>query len=170
MLIKRVFMKIYGLIASAIIVVMLLILSIPFLKPKYEGSSVTFSTPKGNQTFNVEIADTAIKRTVGLMNRTSLPEKSGMLFVFDQEGVVGFWMKNTLIPLDMVFISEESRDGQGPSRAIYKKIVNIKRNAQPCKVLDCESYSSGEPVKYVIEINGGLADKLGIKEGQRVDI
>ena len=151
-------MKIYGLLASIIIIIILLVISIHFLKPKYEGSTVVFSTQKSNITFEVEIADTAIKRTVGLMNRTSLPEKSGMFFVFESEGTLGFWMKNTLIPLDMIFISAD------------KKIVKIQRNAQPCKVLDCESYSSGEPVKYVVEINGGLADKLGIKEGQIIDI
>lgn len=151
-------MKIYGLLASIIIVAVLLLLSIPFLKPKYEVQKVDFLTGKGTVSFDVEIADTAVKKAVGLMNRTALRERGGMLFIFDQEGMQGFWMKNTLIPLDMIFISTE------------KKIVHIERLAQPCKVLDCQIYSSEKPAKYVVEINGGLADKLGIKEGQKVEI
>ncbi len=151
-------MKIYGLLASIIIVVILLLLSIPLLKPKYDGQVVSFLTGNKTVSFEVEVADTPVKRTIGLMNRTSLQEKSGMLFIFDQEGIQGFWMKNTLIPLDMIFISAD------------KKIVHIEKNAQPCKVLDCQTYSSVKPAKYVVEINGGLADKLGIKEGQMVDL
>ncbi|MBI4164096.1 MAG: DUF192 domain-containing protein [Candidatus Aenigmarchaeota archaeon] len=158
MLLKSVAMKIYGLLASIIIIVILLLFSIPLLKPKYEGRVVSFLTENRTVGFNVEVADTPIKRTIGLMNRTALPEKSGMLFIFDQEGIQGFWMKNTLIPLDMVFISAD------------KKITHIQRNAQPCKTLDCQIYSSEKPAKYVVEINGGLADKLGIKEGWRVGI
>lgn len=150
-------MKIYGLLASVVILMLLSILALPFLKPKYEAATVSISTAKGNASFDVEVADTEIKRTVGLMNRT-LPERSGMLFVFGSEQAVSFWMKNTLIPLDMIFISGD------------KKIVNIKRDAQPCKTLDCETYKSEGPVKYVLEINGGLADKLGIKEGDKVNI
>ncbi|HLD57827.1 MAG TPA: DUF192 domain-containing protein [archaeon] len=151
-------MKIYGLLASIIIVVVLLLLSIPLLKPKYEGKVVGFLTDKGTVNFDVEVADTPIKRAVGLMNRTSLSDKSGMLFIFDQEGIQGFWMKSTLIPLDMIFISTD------------QKIVNIQSQAQPCKVLDCQTYSSIKPAKYVVEINGGLADKLGIVEGQKVKL
>ncbi len=150
-------MKVYGLIASVVILVILLIFSLSLLKPKYEGKVVAFETAKGKMSFEVEVADTPIKRTIGLMNRTSLPEKSGMLFIFDQEGIQGFWMKNTLISLDMIFISSD------------KKIVHIQRKAQPCKTLDCQSYTSIKPAKYVVEINGGLADKLGIDEGEKVD-
>lgn len=151
-------MKIYGLLASIIIIVMLLIVSMPFLKPKNELSKLAVLGGRGEITFDVEIADSGIKRAIGLMNRTSLAEKSGMLFIFGSENTVSFWMKNTLIPLDMIFISEKG------------EILNIKRQAQPCKTLDCETYSSGQPVKYVLEINGGLTDRLGIKEGDKVNI
>ncbi len=151
-------MKIYGLIASIIIVVIILLISVPQLKPKYSSSTVSIETKNKTITFDVEIADTEIKRTVGLMNRTSLKETSGMLFVFGSEKTVSFWMRNTLIPLDMIFIAENGN------------IVNIKRNAQPCKAVDCESYKSEKPVKYVLEINVGLADKLDIKEGGTVGI
>ena len=151
-------MKIYGLLASLIIILILLIISIPVFRIKNEMSSLTIITQKGEVSFDVEIADSEIKRTIGLMNRTTLPEKSGMLFIFNSEITASFWMKNTLISLDMVFISEN------------KTIINIKRNAQPCKTLDCETYKSERPVKYVLEINGGLADKLNIKEGNNVKI
>ena len=151
-------MKMYGLLASIILVLILLIVSLPFLKPKNELSKLTVLTAKGEIAFDVEIADSGIKRTIGLMNRTSLPQSSGMLFIFGSEDTVSFWMKNTLIPLDMIFISEKW------------EILNIKKKAQPCKVLDCETYSSDQPVKYVLEINGGLSDKFGIKEGDKVKI
>ncbi len=151
-------MKIYGLLASVIIVLVLLILALPLLKPKYEGKTVEFLTGKGNVSFGVEVADTPVKRTIGLMNRSALNEKVGMLFIFDTEQIVSFWMKNTLIPLDMIFISAG------------KKIVHIERNTQPCKILDCQTYSSEKPAKYVVEISGGLTEKLGIKEGDKAEI
>ncbi|MEI6462082.1 MAG: DUF192 domain-containing protein [bacterium] len=99
--------------------------------------------------FNVELADTSAKKEVGLMNRDSLDPKSGMLFVFNSEQTLSFWMKNTLIPLDMLFMDKN------------KKIVKIYKNTTPKREdLTYSSYGM-----YVLEINGGLSDKLNIQEG-----
>ena len=149
--------KIYGLLASVAIAIILLFVYLHILNLEYKQSSVVFQTDKGEVRFNVEIADTYTERALGLMNRENLSEKSGMLFVFGDESERSFWMKNTLISLDIVFISEK------------KEIVYIQQ-AQPCKTLDCPSYSSKKPAKYVVEINGGLSDRLGIKEGDLVEI
>jgi uncharacterized membrane protein (UPF0127 family) len=114
---------------------------------------------KGRQELEVEIAANDAQRRIGLMNRTSLAERRGMLFVFEKQGYLNFWMKNTLIPLDMIFINENN------------KIVHIVRNASPCKAardVDCAKYNSGKPAKYVLEVNGGLAEKLAIEIGNQV--
>ncbi|MBI4155062.1 DUF192 domain-containing protein [Candidatus Woesearchaeota archaeon] len=101
---------------------------------------------------NVEIADTLEKRANGLMFRESLDENSGMLFVYDNPEIRNFWMKNTLIPLDILFIDENKT---------IKKIIL----AEPCKKEPCKIYSSDLPVKYVLEVNGNYTTKMDIKEG-----
>jgi uncharacterized membrane protein (UPF0127 family) len=103
----------------------------------------------------VEIADSAEERSYGLMFKEFLDENSGMLFVFDDENYRNFWMKNTLISLDIIFISEDL------------EIVDIKY-AVPCLEDPCVSYKSSKPAKYVLEVNGdftiendvGLGDKI----------
>ena len=104
---------------------------------------------------NVEIADDNSERMQGLMFRKDLDENSGMLFVFDNDGYYPFWMKNTLIPLDIIFIGKDM------------EIVDIK-NAQPCNEYPCTSYKSSKPAKYVLEVNYGFAAKNNIKVGNKV--
>ena len=104
-----------------------------------------------------EIADDNMERAVGLMNRTSLVENAGMIFVFEDENHRSFWMKNTLIPLDIIFIDKN------------KTIVDII-TMQPCKNLFCDSYRSKAPAKYVLEVNAGFAEEHGVKVGDFVDI
>jgi len=108
--------------------------------------------------FDVEIADTAKEREIGLMNREHLAKNSGMLFVFEKEDIYNFWMKNTLIPLDIIWI-----DGNN-------KIIFIKENAEPCKIEQCETFEPKQKAKYVLEINGGLADELGIEIGDEIEL
>lgn len=105
--------------------------------------------------FMIELADTPDKRTIGLMFRKHLDKDAGMLFLFGgkSESDKSFWMKNTLIPLDMVFIR---RDGT---------IHHIHANAQPH---DLSPAPSKGPVFAVLEINGGRAAQLGIKPGQQI--
>lgn len=104
--------------------------------------------------FSVEIADTSDERTKGLSGRTNLDENTGMLFVFEEPGHYSFWMKDTLIPLDIIFIKNN-------------RIVTIYKNAQPQGNISdnqLQRYSPREPVNYVLEINGGLSEKYGFEE------
>jgi len=114
---------------------------------------LVISSQNGRHEFEVEIAADDSQRKVGLMNRTQLDENKGMLFVFETSGIVNFWMKNTLIPLDMLFINEKGI------------IETIARNVQPCNQSPCPLYNSYKSVKFVLELSGGIADKQGIKEG-----
>lgn len=106
-----------------------------------------------NNCFSLEIADSLQERERGLMNREHLEKGKGMLFVFKKEGIYKFWMKNTLIPLDIIWI-----DGAG-------KVVYIKEEARPCKTDLCESFGPDEKAKYVLEINGGTVSRLQTKIG-----
>ena len=106
---------------------------------------------------NVEIADDSAKRTQGLMFREKLDENAGMLFVFDDEVYLSFWMKNTLIPLDMIFISKNL------------KILDIK-HAAPCKKDPCALYKSVKPAKYVLEVYGNFTIKNNIKINDYINI
>jgi len=105
------------------------------------------------ETFDVEIADSAGERQRGLMHREELCVHCGMLFVFDEEKALSFWMKNTLIPLDMVFIGEDM------------SVVDVL-HAVPCVEEICPSYVSEG--KYVLEVNGNMFDD-GIV-GQKIKI
>jgi uncharacterized membrane protein (UPF0127 family) len=103
-----------------------------------------------------ELAYTDETRMRGLMFRESLPADSGMLFIFPEVDVHSFWMKNTLIPLDLIWLNE-------------RKEVVYFTTAQPCKADPCDSYIPMQKSKYVLEINGGLAKKHNLKVGNRLD-
>jgi uncharacterized membrane protein (UPF0127 family) len=105
--------------------------------------------------FFVKIADTPEKRSQGFMYRESLAENRGMLFIFDKEGNYSFWMKNTLIPLDIIWLNGN------------KEVVFIKNNAQPCQN-ECPAIKPDAEAKYVLEINTGLADKINLKIGDKL--
>jgi uncharacterized membrane protein (UPF0127 family) len=100
--------------------------------------------------FQVEVMDDAAERAQGLMFRESLPKFSGMLFVYETPQPVAFWMRNTLIPLDMLFFDPAGR------------LTRIQSNATP---LDETPIPGGDNIRYVLEINGGLAESLGIEPG-----
>ena len=103
--------------------------------------------------FSVEIANTPAEQEHGLMDRTSMPAGHGMLFVFPDSQPRTFWMKNTLIPLDMLFFDAHHR------------VVAIQADAQPCKADPCRLYPSTAPARYVLELNAGTAAKLGLHKG-----
>ncbi|KHQ54166.1 DUF192 domain-containing protein [Mameliella alba] len=103
--------------------------------------------------FNVDVADTPDSRAQGLMNVKSMPASKGMLFIYPAPQPVAFWMKNTFIPLDIIFA-----DSQGV-------VVHVHANAKPH---DETSIPGGEQVQFVLEINGGYARMLGIKEGAQM--
>ena len=115
-----------------------------------------------SKTIHVEIADTEAKRTQGLSGVSSLASDTGMLFVFDTAQVTPiFWMKGMLIPLDMIWIS------QGKIVHIDKSIP-IPAPGTPDNQL--KTYSTGKPIDYVLEMNGGFSDKNKIKVGDSVDL
>jgi uncharacterized membrane protein (UPF0127 family) len=101
----------------------------------------------------VELARTDAERARGLMGRTSLPEDRGMLFLFDETAEHAFWMKDTPLPLDMIFIDEEGR------------IVGIVERAAPRTLAQ---RTVGVPSRYVLEVNGGWSRARGVKAGDRV--
>jgi uncharacterized membrane protein (UPF0127 family) len=103
----------------------------------------------------VEIADSPAEREYGLMNRASMPQDAGMLFVFDDNTRRYFWMENTLIPLDMIFISGDLT------------IVDIHANATP---LSKDIIASSGPCRYVLEVNGGVCAADGIDIGDHVTL
>ncbi len=103
---------------------------------------------------DIEVADDNQKRARGLMYRKSLPVTGGMLFTHDMEQIQSFWMKNTYIPLDMIFVNSD------------KVIVTIHPNTTPMKEW---SYASLEPALYVVEVNAGFCARHGISEGDNID-
>ncbi|SJZ50545.1 hypothetical protein SAMN02745126_01391 [Enhydrobacter aerosaccus] len=120
---------------------------------KYDRSSLVIVTGARDIKFDVELALTEAQREHGLMFRKQLGPYEGMLFDFYTEQAVSFWMKNTLIPLDMVFIA-----GDGTIKHIHANAVPLSTDAIP----------SEYPVRAVLEINGGSARLLGIKPGDKV--
>lgn len=116
------------------------------------SSFVVIHTAVSDVSVSVEIADNLEEQTVGLMYRTSLEENQGMLFVFENEEQKIFWMKNTKIPLDIIFI-----DADGV-------IVDMKENFQPCVVEECEKYYS-KPAQYALEVNAGFVEEHGVVIG-----
>lgn len=111
---------------------------------------VIVDTGSARQEFTIELADTDAARGKGLMNRPHMPSASGMLFVYPTPQRAQFWMANTLIPLDMIFA--------GPDGVI----LGVHENAVP---LDRSVIDGGDGVQYVLEINGGLARRMGIAAG-----
>jgi uncharacterized membrane protein (UPF0127 family) len=119
---------------------------------------VIFNTRSGPVSLNVEVADQPQEITTGLMFREFLGQDEGMLFIFEGDSPRSFWMKNTLIPLDMIFINS-SLD-----------IVHIVENAEPCKTPSCQTYSSVQPAMYVVEANSGFVREHDIEPGQKISL
>jgi len=147
-------------VVIACIVVALLIIGVlinVFYWYKIQGlSAISFE----NKTFYVEVADDWPSRELWLMHRESLGENKWMLFVFPEPWIHAFWMKNTLIPLDMIWITETDWE---------YRVVDIK-TAQPCKSEPCEIYTPSGPALFVLEINAWLAKWYGISSGDLVYI
>jgi len=103
---------------------------------------------------DLEIADNDYERQLGLMNRKEMKENQGMLFIFPIQGNQSFWMRNTLISLDMIFVNDE------------KKIVTIHKNT---KILSDTSYPASKPAMYVVEVLAGFSDRHNIQVGDKID-
>lgn len=111
-------------------------------------------------TVSVEIADTESTRSRGLMFREQLAPNEGMIFVFDEPGEHAFWMKNTLIPLDMVWLDAD------------KRILHIAPSVPPCKADPCPTYSPapGTRASFVVELVSGFATQHGLKVGDTLAV
>lgn len=121
-----------------------------------EGKVTFFSkkTKKRIIAIDIEIADTPLERATGLMYRRSIPAKAGMLFIYEQSKPRIFWMENTYIPLDIIFLDEDMR------------IVMIQKNQKPLSKKLIPSYKNS---LYVVEVNAGFCDKYGINIGGYID-
>ena len=108
--------------------------------------------------FEVELARTSLERDQGLMFRDSLAQDKGMLFIFKKEAEYPFWMKNTLIPLDIIWINKD------------QEVVFIEENARPCFESFCPGINPGKNAKYVLEINGGISRNIGLEVGDKLNL
>ena len=115
--------------------------------------TLCISSAKTARAFNVEVAETAAQQAKGLMFRTELADNAGMIFPFPEPRIASFWMKNTVIPLDIIFIRANGT------------IESIADNTIPYSTIPVEA---GEPVVAVLELRGGLAAELGIAAGDTV--
>jgi uncharacterized membrane protein (UPF0127 family) len=123
--------------------------------PPDRGALVVHDAFGGKHRLAVEIADTSPLRTRGLMWRSSVPDGTGMLFIFPSEVVQSFWMRNTLIPLDLLFVDRSF------------KVVGVVQWAEPQTMT---SRTVGKPSLYVLEVPGGWSAKNGVKTGARVEL
>lgn len=125
--------------------------------PAFEKEGrLTFFDPNGDtlRTIDVEIADTESERQTGLMRRRSLGYDRGMLFVFEDVSKSGMWMKNTPLPLDIIFLSPDSQ------------VINIARRTTP---FSREEIAPAAPKKYVVEVRAGFADRFGLTKRARAN-
>lgn len=135
-----------------ILIVLVFLILLRVVQGNLRGDRVCFES----HCFYVELAETKEERAQGLMSRKNMDSDEGMLFIFDEEGEHSFWMKNTLIPLDIIWINQDS------------EAVFIKENAQPCTEEECELIIPDEKARYVLEVNAGMADKIGIDLGNKL--
>ncbi len=125
-----------------------------------------WAEPRGEVTFpdqtsvRVEIADTPATRQMGLMFRENLLPSEGMVFIFDEPGYFPFWMKNTLIPLDMLWLDAEGR------------VVSIAQSVPPCEADPCPSYppDPGSTATYVVEVVAGFAKQHAVSRGDVLEL
>lgn len=110
------------------------------------------------QRFSVELATDDARRQRGLMMRTRLAPDHGMLFVFPYTAPQAFWMKNTLIPLDILYFDTDRR------------LVSMQSDVPPCKADPCTTYPSDGPARYVLELSAGTAQRIGARHGDELKI
>ncbi len=134
----------------------LLVLAGVFLMPAWTAWAKAPDRPYvvlGGQGFSVEIANTETAQARGLMFRTHMAADHGMLFIYPDAQPRDFWMKNTLIPLDILFFDA------------HRRLIKVSADTPPCKRDPCPVYASAAPAQYVLELNAGIAEKLGIRPG-----
>jgi uncharacterized membrane protein (UPF0127 family) len=125
-------------------------------KPTFEQATAIIETDDGPVMVDIEVAATAEERARGLMNRKSLDQDSGMMFLFFEPTTGGFWMKNTLIPLSIAFFDEEGK---------ILKILDMK----PCRTESCKLYYPGVEYSGALEVNQGAFDRWGVEVGDVIN-
>ncbi len=134
-------------------VVVAMLVVVPSLDAKMRREPLTLVTAAGEHTIEVEVAETLEEKAVGLMFRRSVPEKTGMLFPYPAPQEVTMWMRNTYVPLDMIFIRADG------------VVHRIEARTEPFSE---RTIASQGPVTAVLELAGGAAERLGLKPGDRV--
>ena len=126
--------------------------------PKGGNKNITFNTASGSFVYAVEVSDNRDARMQGLMERESLDEDKGMLFIFEEERIPAFWMKNMKIPLDIIFLDKDY------------KVVDYFENVPACKADPCPHYLPSINSKYVVELNAGTISTIGLKRGDIMQV
>jgi uncharacterized protein len=121
------------------------------------GPEVRIETGEDEVAVDVEVADSAEERRIGLMNRESLPEDAGMIFLFPEDSSGGFWMKDTLIPLSIAFADADGR---------ILRILDM----EPCRADPCEIYDPGVTYRSALEVNQGAFEEWGVEEGDTLTL
>ena len=136
---------------------LLVLLGLPFVQPAADDGPVPLAvtTQTGTHLFLVEIAESPEERGRGLMERRSLPLNTGMFFIFEDVDIIQMWMKNTYVPLDMIFADEKG------------KVVSVASDTKP---MSLDIISSLRPAKSVLEVRAGTAARLGIGIGDTVEL
>jgi uncharacterized membrane protein (UPF0127 family) len=149
---------------TLVFVILLVLCSLSTLTSGATGlgeAVVTFTTDKGYVEVNAEVAETPSEQGQGLMFRTVLDQDAGMLFIFDHDQLLEFWMMNTSIPLDAIFISSQLQ------------VVSVAQNLRPCPPSNCQNpefFSSGVAAMYALEVNAGFSSKNDIGPETEVSI
>ncbi|MBU4274316.1 DUF192 domain-containing protein [Patescibacteria group bacterium] len=147
-------MKKLLIISILLATVIIIVVTVFLLRCDEKISRICFS----NYCFNAEIANTPKTREKGLMFRENIEQNEGMLFIFPEEDIYSFWMKDTLISLDIIWLNSN------------KEIVFISRNNQPCADEPCSFINPETKAKYVLEINAGIAQETKISVGDKMEL
>lgn len=151
-------------IKKSIFIILITLIILGCQQNTFDISQYETTTTQINQTeIQLAIADTLEFQAQGFMNVTKIPENEGMLFVYESPAPRSFWMKNTLLPLDIIFLNQN------------KEIINIHHNTPPCKEIDpeqtsCPSYLSSGPSQFIIELPSPQAEKLNLQENQKINL
>ncbi len=144
--------RVASVLVSFLVILSVAVTSCVGVGPDENGELLPVTLPNGTK-FLVEVANTDASREQGLMHRDHLPDDRGMLFVFESEDIWSFWMKNTLIPLDVVWL-----DGDG-------RIVDVAEGMQPCKTVPCPLYHPEQLSSFALEIGAGRYQEEGLQSG-----
>lgn len=142
-------------IIPAVFAVGFLVIGLSFFFASGKDAALEYPVCFGGNCYMSELAATPQERERGLMFRESLADGKGMFFVFDEDGKHDFWMKNTLIPLDIVWMGEGG------------EVSHIAENVQPCRSDPCPLFVPPTVARYVLEINAGEARRIGLKAGDK---